>query len=124
MHKGPTPADLWRATHEVPRAPKEKTVRSDEAWRDLVGRLNESSKKRETVLLKAQHKQLADQLAATQVVAVSAHPGVIATNLARHIAMQQSAGGHHLGVEQGMARQQTVEIPAMPVGPVHHGGDA
>ena len=63
MPKGPTPADLWRAAHEVPRQPKEKVVLSDEAWRDLVGRLNDSSKKKETFLLKAQHKQLADQLA-------------------------------------------------------------
>ena len=37
-------------------------------------------------------KELSDQLAGTQVVAVSAHPGVIATNLARHIAMLQGDG--------------------------------
>lgn len=40
------------------------------------------------------------------------------------VAMQHGAGGHHLGVEQGRTRQQTVEVPAMPVGPVHHRGDA
>ena len=42
----------------------------------------------------------------------------------RHIAVQQRTGGDHLGVKQRVASQQTVEVPAMPVGPVHHGGDA
>ena len=37
-------------------------------------------------------KELADQLAATKVVAVSVHPGVIRTNLARHISMLQGDG--------------------------------
>lgn len=36
---------------------------TQDAWEDLVSRLNESSKKKELHLLKAQHKQLADQLA-------------------------------------------------------------
>jgi hypothetical protein len=58
----PRPVDLWRASHEVDRAPKEKVVLTQGAWEDLVGRLNESSKKKELHLLKAQHKALADQL--------------------------------------------------------------
>jgi NAD(P)-dependent dehydrogenase (short-subunit alcohol dehydrogenase family) len=37
-------------------------------------------------------KELADQLAATRVVALSLHPGVIATNLARHISLLQGDG--------------------------------
>ena len=40
--------------------------------------------------------------------------------VARHIAMDQRPRGDHLGVEQGVARQQAVEIPAVAVGPVHH----
>jgi len=47
----------------VPAKSKEKVVLSDEAWQDLVSRLNESSKKKEVFLLKAQRKQLAEQLA-------------------------------------------------------------
>jgi hypothetical protein len=37
-----------------------------------------------------------------------------------HITMQQRAGGDHLGVEQGTAREQTVEETAVAIGPVHH----
>jgi len=40
-----------------------------------------------------------------------------------HAPMQQSARGHHLGVQPGVAAQQPVEEAAMAVGPVHHGGD-
>ena len=29
---------------------------------------------------------------------------------------------NHLGVEQGVTRQQTMEEPAMPIRPIHHGG--
>ena len=43
--------------------------------------------------------------------------------LTRHITVQQRAGGHHLGIKPGVARQQAVEITAMAVGPIHHGGD-
>jgi hypothetical protein len=38
-----------------------------------------------------------------------------------HVAMDQRAGRHHLGVEQCVPGQQAVEVPAMAVGPVHHG---
>jgi hypothetical protein len=38
-----------------------------------------------------------------------------------HTAVAQRTGGDHLGVEQGVAGQQTVEKPAMAVGPIHHG---
>ena len=34
--------------------------------------------------------------------------------------MQHRAGGEHLGVDQRVPRQQTVEIPAVAVGPFHH----
>ena len=40
-----------------------------------------------------------------------------------HTAVAQGTGGHHLGVKQGVAGQQAVEKPAMPIGPIHHGGD-
>ena len=43
--------------------------------------------------------------------------------MARHITVQQRAGGHHLGIQQGPGRQQAMEIAAVPVGPVHHRGD-
>ncbi|MNV88847.1 hypothetical protein D3C71_1830870 [compost metagenome] len=47
----------------------------------------------------------------------------VEAQMPRHIAMQQGARGHHLGIEQGMARQQPVQVAAMAVGPVHHGRD-
>ena len=39
-------------------------------------------------------------------------------------AVQHRAGGDHLGVDQGAAREQAMEEPAVPVGPLHHRGDA
>ena len=41
----------------------------------------------------------------------------------RPVAMDHRAGGDHLGIDQRAARQRPVEEPAMPVRPVHHGGD-
>ena len=49
--------------------------------------------------------------------------GVIAQQ-PRPVAVQHRAGGDHLGVEQRPPRQQPVEIPAVTVGPLHHGSDA
>ena len=46
--------------------------------------------------------------------------GDIEVEMPRDIAMQQSAGCHHLGVEPGTAGQQAMEETAMPVRPVHH----
>ena len=40
------------------------------------------------------------------------------------VAVDDRAGGHHLGVEQRAPRQGAMEGAAMPVRPVHHGGDA
>ena len=40
------------------------------------------------------------------------------------IAAQDRVRRHHLGVEQGAARELAMEEPAMPVRPVHHGGYA
>lgn len=59
----PRPVDLWRAAHEVDRAPKEKVIMTQDSWEELVSRLNASGKKKEVSLLQAQHKQLKDQLA-------------------------------------------------------------
>ncbi len=39
------------------------------------------------------------------------------------IAMQDGRRRHHLGVEQRMAGELTVEGPAMPVRPIHHRSD-
>src|SRR5262249_1386848 len=41
----------------------------------------------------------------------------------RAVAMEHRTGGDHLGIDQGAARQQAMEEPAMPVGPFHHWGD-
>jgi hypothetical protein len=41
--------------------------------------------------------------------------------MAFNAAMPQGTGGHHLGIEQGVLRQQTMEEPTMPVSPIHHG---
>ena len=41
----------------------------------------------------------------------------------RAVAMDDGAGRQHLRVEPAPPRHQTVEDAAMPVGPVHHGGD-
>jgi len=40
------------------------------------------------------------------------------------VAVDHRPGGDHLGIDQGTARQQAMEEPAMPVGPFHHRGDA
>ena len=39
------------------------------------------------------------------------------------IAMNDGAGRQHLRIKPGTPRHQTVEHPAMPVGPVHHRGN-
>ena len=46
--------------------------------------------------------------------------GRIETDQPRAVAAQHRAGGHHLGIDQRAARQQAMEEPAMPVGPLHH----
>ena len=38
----------------------------------------------------------------------------------RAIAMQHGGGGDHLRIEPRAAREQAMEDPAMPVGPLHH----
>ncbi len=42
----------------------------------------------------------------------------------RAVAAQHRRGRDHFGVEQRAPRQQAVEEPAVPVGPLHHRGDA
>ncbi|MCY1304434.1 hypothetical protein D9M70_541880 [compost metagenome] len=49
--------------------------------------------------------------------------GLVMAQEARGVAMQQRAGGDHLGVEQRVLRQQAQEEPAVTVGPVHHRRD-
>src|SRR5262249_34720508 len=41
----------------------------------------------------------------------------------RTIAMDHRAGRDHLAIEQGSAREQAMEEPTVPVGPVHHRGN-
>ena len=50
--------------------------------------------------------------------------GRIEAEQARAIAVQHRGRGDHLGVEQRVRRQQAMEVPAVPVRPVHHRGDA
>ena len=47
----------------------------------------------------------------------------VEAQMALHIAVGERTGRHHLGVEQGVAREQAVEKTAMAIGPVHHGRD-
>ena len=49
--------------------------------------------------------------------------GRIVAEQARAVAMHHRGRGDHLGVEQGMRREQAMEDPAVTVGPVHHRGD-
>jgi hypothetical protein len=44
----------------------------------------------------------------------------IDTQMPRHITVQQSACGDHLGVEQRTAREQSVKVTAMAISPIHH----
>jgi len=48
---------------------------------------------------------------------------LVVTQKPRRIAMQQRAGRHHFGVEQGVLGKLAQEEPAVAVGPVHHRGD-
>src|SRR5438445_11170933 len=41
----------------------------------------------------------------------------------RAVAMQHGAGRDHLGIDERAARHEAMEEPAVPVGPLHHGGD-
>ncbi len=45
----------------------------------------------------------------------------VEVEMARHVAVQQCAGRHHLGVEPGVAGDEAMEVSAMPIGPIHHG---
>jgi len=47
----------------------------------------------------------------------------VEVQVAWHVAMQQGAGGHHLGVQAGVSGDEAVQDTAVPVGPVHHGRD-
>ena len=47
----------------------------------------------------------------------------VETQMSLRVAMTQCTRGDHLGVEQGVAAEQAVEIAAVAIGPIHHGGD-
>jgi len=63
LPKGPRPYDLWREAHEINQAVKERRVLTASEWGSLVHRLNESGKERKRHLLRAQHEQIANELA-------------------------------------------------------------
>ena len=46
---------------------------------------------------------------------------VVKAQVALDIAMQNRAGGYHLGVDSGVARERAPEAPAVAVGPIHAG---
>ncbi len=50
--------------------------------------------------------------------------GRIEVEMPRDVAVQQRAGRDHLGVEPRVPRDEAQEVPAVPVGPVEHRGDA
>jgi hypothetical protein len=49
--------------------------------------------------------------------------GGIEAEQPRPLAAQHGAGGDHLGIEPRAPREQAMEEPAVPVGPLHHRGD-
>jgi hypothetical protein len=50
--------------------------------------------------------------------------GRIVRQQPRTRAMKHRAGGDHLGIDQGTAREQAVEEAAVPIRPLHHRGNA
>lgn len=48
----------------------------------------------------------------------------VEAQVALGVAVDQGAGGHHLGVQPGVAGDLAVEHAAMAVGPVQHGSYA
>ena len=48
---------------------------------------------------------------------------LVEAQMALDVAIHQRAGGHHLGVQPGVARDLPVEHAAVAVGPVHHRRD-
>jgi hypothetical protein len=48
----------------------------------------------------------------------------VETEKARMISMQHRARGEHLRIDQRVPREQTMEVPAVPVRPLHHRRDA
>ena len=45
----------------------------------------------------------------------------VKASMSLHIAMEQRAGGDHLGIDPRVARERAPKAPAVPVGPVHAG---
>jgi hypothetical protein len=45
---------------------------------------------------------------------------IVEVQVARHVTVQQRAGGHHLGVQAGAARDLPVKVAAVAICPVHH----
>ena len=67
------------------------------------------------------HRQVG-RLAATQLQGQRMLLGVKA-QMPVDITVHERAGGHHFGIQAGVAGEEAVQIAAMAVGPVHHGGD-
>ncbi|MNY09732.1 hypothetical protein D3C86_1426670 [compost metagenome] len=49
--------------------------------------------------------------------------GGVEVKVPRHIAMEQCASRHHLGIQPGVPAQRTVKGAAMAVSPIHHRGN-
>ena len=62
-------------------------------------------------------------LAPTEMRRVSDWFDAMGVRYGDRIAVDQGTGGHHLGVEQRVAGEQAMEIPAMAIRPPHHGRD-
>jgi len=48
---------------------------------------------------------------------------LIKIQMTGHIAVQQCASGDHFGIQPSVFGDMAMELTAMPIGPVHHGGD-
>lgn len=62
MPKHPRPVDLWRAAHEVDAVAKPPKKLSKDEWDDLVVRLSSSSREKQTLLMRAEHARMAEEL--------------------------------------------------------------
>ena len=58
----PTPYELWRKSHEVVDTPKKAPVLTETQWKEVVDRLNDSSKVRYVANMRAQHRLIAEEL--------------------------------------------------------------
>ena len=58
----PTPYELWRKSHEVVQVTKAKKTLTESQWKEVVERLNDSSKARYVANMRAEHRLIAEEL--------------------------------------------------------------